>query len=232
MNGDPVSEPAREFNPWLLFAVGHLVASLVCLIQWGKPSPWTQVDIFSGGYLVMRGLPVLQSILHPFRVRVSAERRRERYGNTAAPGFLGFTVILGIADLAIYLDYGHWHLVPALRQPIAQAVGLVLHLAVAIGNRWTSRYHRAAFANEALGPALVRSGPYGYIRHPIYAGAMLQRIAAALVFASAVGWLLAALWWILLLRQVRLEEKHLRKLFGDEYEAYARQTAKLAPGIY
>ena len=25
---------------------------------------------------------------------------------------------------------------------------------------------------------------------------------------------------------------HLRKLFGDEYEAYARQTAKLAPGIF
>jgi hypothetical protein len=55
--------------------------------------------------------------------------------------------------------------------------------------------------------------------------------AAALVFGSAVGWLLAVLWWVLL-RQIRLEEMHLRKLFGDEYEAYARQTAKLAPGIF
>ena len=94
--GSPVSEPGREMNPWLLFAVGQLVASLACLIQWGKPSPWTRVDLFSGGYLVMRALPVLRSILRPFRVRVSTESRRERYGSTAGPGFLGLTVVLGI----------------------------------------------------------------------------------------------------------------------------------------
>jgi protein-S-isoprenylcysteine O-methyltransferase Ste14 len=230
--GKPTSEPGREINPWLLFAVGHLLVSLACLIQWGQPSPWTRLDIFSGGFLVMRALPVVRWILSPFRVRGATESRRERYGSTAAPDFLGFTLVLGIADLAIYLDYGHWHLVPLLQQPIAQAAGLVLHLAVALWNRWTSRYHRAAFANEALRPALVRSGPYAHIRHPIYAGAMLQKIAAALVFGSAVGWVLVVLWWVLLLRQVRLEEIHLRGLFGDEYEAYARKTAKLAPGIF
>jgi protein-S-isoprenylcysteine O-methyltransferase Ste14 len=222
----------RELNPWLFLAIGQLVASLACLIQWGKPLPWTRLDIFSGGYLLMRALPVLRWILSPYRMRVSADAKRLRYGSTAAPDFVGLTVALGIADLGIYLDYGHWHLVPALQQPIAQAVGLVLHLAVAVGNRWTSRYHRAAFANDPLHPELVRSGPYSYIRHPIYAGAMLQKIAAALVFASAVGWLLALLWWLLLLRQIRLEEMHLLKLFGDKYAAYARQTAKLAPRIF
>jgi len=227
---NPVS---KELNPWVLYAFGHLAVSLACLIQWHQPSLWTRVDLFSGGYLAMRALPVLRWILSPFRVRVSTEGRRERYGSTSAPNFVGFTLVLSVADFAIYLDYGHWHLVPALQQPIAQAAGLLLDVAVSLGNRWTSRHHRAAFAKAALRPVvLLRSGPYGYIRHPIYAGAMVQRIATALVFGSAVGWFLAVLWWVLLLRQIRLEEMHLQKLFGDEYEAYARQTAKLAPGIF
>jgi hypothetical protein len=38
---------------------------------------------------------------------------------------------------------------------------------------------------------------------------MLQKITAALVFGSVVGWLLVVLWWMLLLRQVRLEENAL-----------------------
>jgi protein-S-isoprenylcysteine O-methyltransferase Ste14 len=61
---------------------------------------------------------------------------------------------------------------------------------------------------------------------------MMQKIAVALIFASAVGWLLVVPWWVLILRQVRLEEAHLHKLFGREYEAYARQTARVVPGIY
>jgi len=60
----------------------------------------------------------------------------------------------------------------------------------------------------------------------------MEKIAVALVFASAVGWLLVGVWSLLLLRQVRLEEVHLYNLFGCEYEAYARQTARLVPGIY
>ncbi len=61
---------------------------------------------------------------------------------------------------------------------------------------------------------------------------MIQRVAEALVFGSVVAWVLAAFWWALLLRQIRIEEVHLRDIFGDEYEAYSRQTAKLVPGVF
>jgi protein-S-isoprenylcysteine O-methyltransferase Ste14 len=39
-------------------------------------------------------------------------------------------------------------------------------------------------------------------------------------------------WWVLLLRQIRIEEIHLRKLFDEAYDDYARQTAKLVPVIF
>ena len=76
------------------------------------------------------------------------------------------------------------------------------------------------------------SGPFRCIRHPYYAGAMMQTVAVAIIFVSAVGWLLVMFWWILILRQVRLEEAQLHKLFGYDYQAYARQTARVVPGIY
>jgi protein-S-isoprenylcysteine O-methyltransferase len=222
----------REFNPWLPFMVGQLTICLACLIQWGKPSPWTRVDLFSGTFLVLGALPVARSLLRPFRDRVSAEGRRERFGLTSGPGVLGFSIVLSIADFAVFLDYGHWHLTPALERPRAQAAGLVLCLVIAVYNRWTSKYRRRAFANNAVRPTLIRSGPYRYIRHPTYAGAMIQKIANALVFGSAIAWLLAVPWWVLLLRQIRIEEIHLRKLFDKAYDDYARQTAELVPGIF
>lgn len=226
------SQSGKELNPWLLFALGQLLAALACLIQWGDPLPWARVDLFSGSYLFLRALPVLEFLIKPFRNRLTREGKRERFGLTSGPGVLGISVVLSIADLAVYLDYGHWRLTPNLAWPPVQAFGLLLHLTVAVCNRWTSRYLRAAFANGVVRPTLIRSGPYAYIRHPTYAGAMIQRAAEALVFGSVVAWVLAVAWWALLLRQVRIEEVHLHQLFGEEYDAYARETAKLVPGVF
>jgi len=225
---------------WSFFSVGYLVVALACLIQWKKRSPWSRVDIFSGGYLLMRALPFLPWMLRRTKMLLSGrskesippESRAERWGSTAAPSWEYWALALTLADLAVYLDYGHWHLMPSLHQPGVQAFGLVLHLAVALWGRWTAKYLSVAFSGANLTPALVRSGPFRYIRHPTYAGAIVEKIAVALVFASLVGWLLVIPWCVLLLRQVRLEELHLRKLFGSEYVSYSRQTARLVPGIY
>lgn len=50
-----------------------------------------------------------------------------------------------VADLAVFLDYGHWHLVPALEQPLLQSLGLGLYLAVAI---WRDTYLARYFSQE------------------------------------------------------------------------------------
>lgn len=225
---------------WSLFSLGYLVVAFACLIQWNKPSPWSRIDIFSGGYLLMRALPLLPGMLRRTTMllsgrskeSISPESRAERWGSTAAPGWEYWALALTLADLAVYLDYGQWRLMPSLHRPGVQAFGLVLHLAVALWGRWTTKYIAVAFANAKVLPTLVRSGPFRYMRHPIYAGAIVDKVAVALVFASLVGWLLVIPWCVLLLRQIRLEELHLRKLFGSEYVSYSRQTARLVPGIY
>lgn len=230
--GSLVSQHRRRVSPWLLFKIAYLAVALVCLIQWGGPSLWSRVDLFSGFYLLIRGLRLLRSVLKPSRKHDSSEFRRERWGSTAAPGWVNWALALTLADLAVYLDYGHWHLVPGLKRPSMQALGLLLYLVAALWMWWTKRFLRTAFADYRVQPMLMQSGPFRHVRHPYYAGALIEKIAAALVFASVVGWLLIVPWSFLLLRQIRLEEVHLHALFGREYDAYAQQTARLVPGIY
>jgi protein-S-isoprenylcysteine O-methyltransferase Ste14 len=78
----------------------------------------------------------------------------------------------------------------------------------------------------------MNRGPYRYVRHPRYSAAIAGKIAMAITFASVVAWLLVIGWGLLLLNKMAVEEKHLRTLFGLNYDSYARATAKVIPGIY
>jgi protein-S-isoprenylcysteine O-methyltransferase Ste14 len=78
---------------------------------------------------------------------------------------------------------------------------------------------------------LVRSGPYRFIRHPIYT-AMLGMFAGTTLVSGQVHSLIALLlltgaYW----RKIRLEETALRETFGDTYLAYRRKTWALIPGV-
>ena len=78
---------------------------------------------------------------------------------------------------------------------------------------------------------LAASGPYAYVRNPLYIGTLL--VAAGLVIASR-RWMLAALFaaafLLVYLPVIELEEQHLRNLF-PEYDAYARRVPALIPTL-
>jgi protein-S-isoprenylcysteine O-methyltransferase Ste14 len=76
---------------------------------------------------------------------------------------------------------------------------------------------------------LAIAGPYAYTRNPLYLGTLL--VAAGLVIASreiGLAALFAAVFLLVYLPVIQLEEQHLRKLF-PEYEAYARRVPALWP---
>jgi len=103
--------------PWRRFTVGYLILAFLCLLQWDKRSLWLRVDFFSGGYLLMRVLPVLRSVMRRTPTLVAVESQRERWGVTAAAGWMNWALLLTMTDLAVFVDYGHWHLLPGLQQP-------------------------------------------------------------------------------------------------------------------
>jgi len=141
-------------------------------------------------------------------------------------------VFLMVADLAVFLDYGHWRLVPALEQPLLQTLGLALYLAVAIWQIWTDTYRARYFSQENRKAVPMDHGLYLYVRRPRYAAAIVAKAAVALALASVLGWVLVAACTIVMLRKIAIEEAHLRNVFGTRYEDYSQRTAKALPGIY
>jgi len=214
----------------------YLTAALACLVQWGAPNPWSRVGLFSGTYLGLRVLGAIHSLTSSRRVFRSKQLMREWWATTSDRGGIRWVVVLMLADLTVFLDYAHWRLVPGLESPVLQGAGITLYVCVTAWQMWADTYLAKFFAEElpakAATPKPVSAGPFRYVRHPRYAGAMVGKLAFALVFASGLGWLFAAAWILMLYRKVLTEETHLRDLFGAEYDAYACHTARLLPGVY
>jgi protein-S-isoprenylcysteine O-methyltransferase Ste14 len=79
--------------------------------------------------------------------------------------------------------------------------------------------------------ALATSGPYAYVRNPLYVGTLT--VAAGFALASRrweLGMLFAAVFLLIYLPVVELEEQHLRSLF-PEYAAYAKRVPPFLPDL-
>jgi protein-S-isoprenylcysteine O-methyltransferase Ste14 len=77
---------------------------------------------------------------------------------------------------------------------------------------------------------LVRHGPYGMIRHPMYLGVILAAAGALLIFRTWAMLLFAPLSLVVILRAER-EERLLAEEFGREWKAYASAVPKWLPRI-
>jgi protein-S-isoprenylcysteine O-methyltransferase Ste14 len=79
--------------------------------------------------------------------------------------------------------------------------------------------------------SLTDSGPYAWVRNPLYLGTLTT--AAGFVIASRrweLGVLFAAVFVLIYLPVVDLEEQHLARLF-PAYTAYRRRVHKLTPRV-
>ncbi len=95
----------------------------------------------------------------------------------------------------------------------------------ALGRLWSMHIEMRGHEHE-----LVRTGPYAWVRHPIYTAAALELIGAVLMLEawfSGLGILLVfapAIYW-----RIRLEESAMITNFGAAYRAYIDSTPALVP---
>jgi len=77
---------------------------------------------------------------------------------------------------------------------------------------------------------LVTVGPYRFVRNPIYIGAIIAMLGAALFYWSAALGAYALVVLIVTHLLVRFyEEPHLRRVFGQPYEDYLRTVHRWIP---
>jgi len=79
---------------------------------------------------------------------------------------------------------------------------------------------------------LIRSGPYRWMRHPIYTGLLTMYVGCALVTGLWLAVVGLAVMAFAYRRKIRLEEANLQVVFGAEYEAYRRESWALVPGVF
>ena len=78
---------------------------------------------------------------------------------------------------------------------------------------------------------LITTGPYAFVRHPIYTGLLGGVLGTAIAVGQWRGLLAVILAFAALWPKLRLEETWLRAQFGESYEAYARKVSALLPHV-
>lgn len=99
---------------------------------------------------------------------------------------------------------------------------------------WMARLHLGPLWSSTSAPTeahrIVDTGPYGIVRHPVYAGLLLAAAATALERGrlEAVAGVMVLIAGVSL--RAKLEERFLRRDLGDEaYTAYRRRVPMLLP---
>lgn len=82
------------------------------------------------------------------------------------------------------------------------------------------------------GSTLVTSGPYAFIRHPMYASVLLVAFSLILNYPALPRIIAGIILLIDLIIKINFEEKFLEEHFGEKYISYKKKTYKLIPNIY
>ena len=139
-------------------------------------------------------------------------------------------LLVGIAKQRAMLD----PLSPlALGEALAIALLMVATVGLFVWASWTMGRNWSVVARTRSDHELVTSGPFAYVRHPIYAALALFLIALAIATGNGarliVGLPIYALGtWL----RIAEEERLLRAAFGGAYDAYATRVRRFVPGLF
>jgi len=117
--------------------------------------------------------------------------------------------------------------------PLIRAIGVVVllcGLATAVWARVAMGANWGMPMTEKDDPALVTSGPYRFVRHPIYSGIVLATVGTALVIN--LGWLVVAAVMVAYFGFcAAVEERTLSEQFPEDYPRYRARTKMLIPFV-
>jgi protein-S-isoprenylcysteine O-methyltransferase Ste14 len=171
-----------------------------------------------------------------FLIGEDLARERMRPGGKPPPWSLRLAFLLCLAHWAIAgLDRGrlHWTDIVPPATRLAALAAFVIGLALMLWAMHVNPFFSSAIRiQNERGQRVVEAGPYRWVRHPGYAGAIPAMAASGLVLCSwlAAGLgMLGALW---LLWRTIAEDRMLKEELPG-YEDYARRIRRrLVPGIW
>jgi protein-S-isoprenylcysteine O-methyltransferase len=168
-----------------------------------------------------------------------ALKRRAKAGESRLEdrGSLALLWIVIVASVTSSFEIAH--ALPAAGMgavPTVRFLGLAA-FAAGLAIRWYSIIHLGRFftVNVAIAAnhRLIDTGPYRFVRHPSYTGALMAFLGLALCLAN---WASLAVMlipvFLVFLRRMHVEEGVLLQALGDQYRDYMHRTKRLIPAVY
>ena len=190
---------------------------------------------FTGGRAIVvdAALFAVFALHHSVFARDAAKRLLDR-----VPRNLVRSVYVYAASLLLIVVCAAWRPIGGdlYRAPGAVAgLHVVLQIAgvwvIARAVSWIDPLELAGIRSPTSGEGLQTSGPYRWVRHPVYFGWVLAVFATPHVTGDRL--VFAALSTAYLMLAVPWEERSLVRLFGDEYVRYQREVRwRMIPFIY
>lgn len=146
-------------------------------------------------------------------------------------------IILGLSLSAAILpvvEWAYWH--PGRHHDWALSLGLLMIVGGVSLRVWaiqTLGDFFTATVQITTEHQLITRGPYAWVRHPSYLGAFLAMVGCAIILES--WWVLPGVIAMMLYAyyvRIKHEEETLVNSFGEAYQAYQQQTARLIPFIW
>lgn len=115
-----------------------------------------------------------------------------------------------------------------------QVLGVILSAAGIAFAIWARRHLGRDWSGTPSikeGHELVTSGPYRFVRHPIYTGVILALFGSGLV--NGIIWMVAfVIFTIVFVRRIFIEERYMMQLFPNQYPEYKKRTKALIPFVW
>jgi protein-S-isoprenylcysteine O-methyltransferase Ste14 len=217
-------------------ALAWAAAFVGCVFVDAALGRWIFLPLFVAAFYA--GMVVIDLVAYPLleRWRAWLRPRGARAWYLAEVGglWIGTSVILALLA-PWWLEWGWSGLFPVR---VAGAILLVLSIGVGVLALWRMGWARILFAaamfppgsgEEGIPQRLVVTGPYRYVRNPLYVTDVGVMVGAFMVTGR---WFLIAVLVAYLLQlgmQIYFEERELKERFGEPYLRYLRLVPRFFP---
>lgn len=193
----------------------------------------------TGSPIGLPGLAVLAVGYFGFAIALVAARRRrepEQGGVRSRRSITGIAV-QALAFLAATFGPQQVTLDPLGTPALLQAaiIALLMTTAVALFT-WSSRAmgrNWSVVARTRADHQLIETGPFAYVRNPIYVALACLVLALAIALGHTDRlWIVLPLYALGTWLRVSEEERLLRAQFGPAYDAYASRVKRFVPGVF
>lgn len=157
------------------------------------------------------------------------------YGRAHGPGvarrsvFGSGGVYIALFGVVLYRVVPHWPSTGTVGVHVAGAIVLAVGVAICLWARATLGLMWSAVPEVRDSHELRTSGPYAWVRHPIYTGLLAMMIGTMLLAGGGVFLVVVPVTLVVFELKLRVEERLMVETFPDAYPRYRARVPQLVP---